>query len=86
MAEPEIVFRHGTCSASVFQNEFQRGKESFKTRTVSFRRRYRDKEGEWRTGGSLGLNDIPRAILVLNKAYEYLASNGQAEVEEPARV
>ncbi|MDE2998587.1 MAG: hypothetical protein OXU79_05840 [Gemmatimonadota bacterium] len=84
MAQPEITFRHGSCSASVFENEYNRGKESFNVRTVSFQRSYRDKEGEWHRSSSLKVNDIPKAILVLNKAYEYLTSNGHAEVEEEA--
>lgn len=84
MAQPEITFRHGSCSASVFENEYNRGEETFSVRTVSFQRSYRDKQGEWQRTSSLHVNDIPKAILVLNKAYEYLTSNGQAEVEEGA--
>ena len=82
MAQPEIVFRHGACSASVFANEVSRGDESFKVKDVNFQRRYRSKEGEWQTSHSLRINDIPKAVLVLNKAYEYLTSNGQVDSEE----
>ncbi len=85
MAQPEITFRHGPCSASVFQNDYQRGEESFSVRDVSFQRRYRDKNGDWQTSNSLGVNDIPKAVLVLNKAYEYLTSNGRAEAEVEAK-
>jgi len=82
MAQPEITFRHGPCSASVFENEYNRGEETFTTRNVSFQRRYQDKEGNWQTTSSLKVNDIPKAVLVLNKAYEFLTSNGQVELEE----
>ena len=34
---------------------------------------------------SLGVNDIPKAVLVLNKAYEYLTSHGRAEAELEAK-
>lgn len=81
MAQPEITFRHGPCSASVFQNEYDRDDETFTIRSVSFQRRYLDKDGEWQTTNSLKVNDIPKAVLVLNKAYEFLTSNGQQEVE-----
>jgi len=77
MAQPEIVFRHGTCSASVFQNEVRRGEETFRTRSVAFQRRYQDRQGKWQTASSLNANDIPRAVLVLNKAFEYLTTHGQ---------
>jgi hypothetical protein len=81
MAQPEITFRHGPCSASVFQNEYDKDDETFTVRSVSFQRRYLDKVGEWQTTNSLKVNDIPKAVLVLNKAYEFLTSNGQQEVE-----
>ncbi len=81
MAQPEITFRNGACSASVFVNEYTRGDETFAVRNVSFQRRYRDKSGDWKTSSSLGVNDIPKAVLVLNKAYEHLTSNGHAEAE-----
>ena len=86
MAQPEITFRHGPCSASVFQNEYPRGEEVFQFRTVSFQRRYQDKSGDWQTANSLKINDIPKAVLVLNKAYEYLTSNGHVDVDEEVEV
>ena len=81
MAQPEITFRHGLCSASIFENEYKRGEESFTVRTVSFRRSYLDKDGNWQTSNSLRVNDIPKAVLVLNKAYEFLTSNSQTDAE-----
>ena len=79
--QPEIVFRHGPCSAAIFLNEYQRGDETFTTRTVSFEKRYRDKNGDWQQTSSLQVNDIPKAILVLQKGFEYLTSNSYGEEE-----
>ena len=76
MSHPEIVFRHGACSASIFVNEHSRGEERFTVRTVVFQRRYKDQNGEWQSTSGLNVNDIPKATLVLTKAYEYLTSNG----------
>lgn len=84
MAQPEITFRHGLCSASIYENEYKRGEESFTVRTVSFQRSYIDREGNWQTTNSLKVNDIPKAVLVLNKAYEFLTSNSSAEAEAEA--
>ncbi len=81
MAQPEISFRHGPCSASVFTNEYERGEEKFAVKSVAFQRSYRDKDGQWKNSSSLKVNDIPKAVLVLNKAFEYLTSNGHAEAE-----
>ena len=81
MPQPEITFRHGLCSASIYENEFDRGEEKFTVRSVSFQRSYLDKGGNWQRTNSLKVNDIPKAVLVLNKAYEFLTSNSQAEPE-----
>ena len=79
MSQPEITFRHGLCSASIYENEYTRGEEKFTVRTVSFQRSYLDKDGNWQTTNSLKVNDIPKAVLVLNKAYEFLTSNSFAD-------
>ena len=79
MPQPEITFRHGLCSASIYEQDFERGEEKFTVRTVSFQRSYLDKEGNWQTTNSLKVNDIPKAVLVLNKAYEFLTSNSMAD-------
>lgn len=81
-SQPEITFRHGCCSASVFENEYERGDRKFTVRTVAFQRRYQDKDGNWQTTNSLKVNDIPKAVLVLQKAYEFLTSNSYSEQEE----
>ena len=77
MSQPEITFRHGPCSASIFMNEYDRGGETFTYRTVSFQKRYQDRNGDWQASSNLGVNDIPKACLVLQKAYEFLTSNAQ---------
>ena len=52
--------------------------------TVTMDRRYKRKDGEWASSGNLRLNDIPKAILALQKAYErmVLSRDGQEEDEE----
>jgi len=70
---PEKQFRAGAISATIWQNEGQKkdgGIASFNT--ISFERGYKDKTGTWKSTSSLRTSDIPRALVVLNKAYEYL--------------
>ncbi|MAE43179.1 hypothetical protein CMO93_05385 [Candidatus Woesearchaeota archaeon] len=76
---PEKKFSTGVLSATVWENQgkSKTGEEvSFKT--VTFQRRYQDKEGNWQTTNNLRLNDLPRASLVLQKAYEYLVMKDMA--------
>ena len=41
-------------------------------KTISLQRRYKDKNDEWQSTTSLRVNDLPKATLVLQKAYEYI--------------
>jgi hypothetical protein len=70
---PEHKIKSGAISATIWNNEQDtpNGKISYKT--VSFERHYKDKNGNWQNTNKLRSQDIPRAVLVLNKAYEYLA-------------
>lgn len=70
---PEKKFSTGALVATVWQNQ-GKSKEGDEVsyRTVSFQRRYKDKKGDWQSTSTLRLNDLPKASLVLQKAYEYL--------------
>jgi hypothetical protein len=76
LAQPDIVFKHGKCTAAVFSKEVTRGDKTFRVHSVAFQKRYLDKNGEWQTSSYLDVNDLPKATLVLSKAFDYLTSNG----------
>lgn len=73
MAKPEKKFTSGTVEASVWNNKAKAedGTER-EFKTVGFARNYKDKEGTWQSTSSLRISDIPKAMVVLGKAYEYL--------------
>ena len=82
---PEKKFRAGAISATVWKNQGQnQDKEQITYKTVSFERNYKDNKGNWQTTSSLRINDLPKAVLVLGKAYEYLALNDNNTEEEDA--
>jgi len=78
---PAKKFRAGAVTATIWKNRTEDDKEYS---TVSFERSYKDKNGEWKTSNSLRVNDLPKAAMVLNKAYEFLAMNEKATDEEVA--
>ena len=84
MAQPDIVFKHGPCVAAVFSGEVTKGEKTIQTRTVMFQKRYRDQKGEWKTAPHLEVDDIPKAVLVLQKAFDYLTAGGCRQNEEEA--
>ena len=78
---PEKKFRAGAISATVWANHGQ-SKEGKETtyRTISLQRGYKDKNDQWQNTTSFRVNDLPRAALVLQKAYEYLATQSSSDL------
>lgn len=81
---PEKKFRAGGCSATVFVNQFQTPTGMKAARNVVLERTYKDQDGQFQTSKSFSMNDIPKAILALQQAYQYIVENGPAP--EPSSV
>ena len=78
MAQPEKTFRQGAVSASIFANGgVSKNGQQFEVHKVSLQRGYKDKDGQWQNTGSLGVNDIPKAVICLSKAYDFLTVKGE---------
>lgn len=76
MAKPEKSYRCGGCEAAVFENEIVKAGKRLSIKKVSFQKRYKSVDGEWKSTNSLDTNEIPKAILVLTKAYDYVCTGG----------
>lgn len=71
--QPVKKVRAGAISVSIFENTGKgRNGEARTFSSVVLQKRYKDKNGNWQTSGSLNVNDLPKAAMLLNKAYEYL--------------
>ena len=79
MPKPEKKFQSGGIEASVFENEIQQNGKTIRIKKVAFQKRYKSDQG-WKTTYSLDINDIPKAVLVLSKAYEFLVLNSDSDV------
>ncbi|MBT3408170.1 hypothetical protein HOK68_04965 [Candidatus Woesearchaeota archaeon] len=66
-------FSTGAINATVFKNTTKNTEgNDAEFNTVNFSRRFKDKEGNWKSSSSLYAKDLPKAMIVLSKAYEYL--------------
>ncbi|MCX7013700.1 MAG: hypothetical protein NTW86_14295 [Candidatus Sumerlaeota bacterium] len=72
-SKPEKAFKVGAVRAAVWENRrlSSEGK-TFSSYKVLVERTYKDEREGFKSTGSLGVDDIPKAILALSKAYEYL--------------
>ena len=78
MPKPETVFKVGAVRAAVFRNTIEKNGQSIQLPKVVIEVRYKDKTGQWNGTNSLSINDLPKAILALQKAFEYLMEHKEA--------
>jgi hypothetical protein len=75
MPKPEKIIMVGPCRASVFRNTFVKDGKQIEMPKVVFELRFKDKKsGQWKGTSTLNINEIPKAVLALQKAYDYLLS------------
>lgn len=72
---PIAKFRAGGIHVAIWANA---GKDGLSYQTVSIDKNYKVGD-EWRTTKSFRANELPKVILALQKAYEYLALKEQPE-------
>jgi hypothetical protein len=73
MTGPVKKFFVAGINVAIWENELETESGARKTNSVSIDRRYKDKNGEWKSTNSLKAQDIPKAILGLQKAYEFIS-------------
>ncbi len=83
---PEKRFSTGAIRATIWKNSGVSKKgDSVEFNTITLQRSYKDKEGNWQSTANLRINDLPKASLVLQKAYEYLIlRDNDSTIEEIA--
>jgi len=79
-AKPVKKFVAGTIQAAIWNNRLPLGGGNDNVMmSVTLERRYRDRDGQWQSSGSLRMNDLPKAVLLLNKAYEFLTTGASED-------
>jgi hypothetical protein len=74
----EADFQAGGIKATVWKNQIDDTRYAL---SVRLQRSYMDKAGKWQTSGSFRANDVPKAVLVLQKAFEHMVLKGGADEE-----
>ena len=83
--KPVKKFRAGAISASIWENSDPQPDGTIRIQySITFQKRYRDKEGEWNDSDSYFPNDIARLHLVTQKAFEYIILKEDNDTKESA--
>jgi hypothetical protein len=67
---PVAKFRAGQVSSALWENQVQVKGAAVTMLKATVQRRYKDRNGEWKSSASFGRNEIPLAIHCLQKAFE----------------
>ena len=82
MSNLEKRIQVGSCSASVFVRDVETTNGVIPMRDVVLQRGYKDKEGAYQHTNNYRVNDLPKAILALQKAYEHLVYQDRTSSED----
>ena len=66
--QPDKRFKAGAITATVWENK----QDNYSYFTVSLEKSYKDKTGNWKTTNTMKIDELPKAKMALEKAYEYL--------------
>ncbi|MCL4215943.1 MAG: hypothetical protein KJ052_02910 [Candidatus Hydrogenedentes bacterium] len=81
--KPEMKVKVGAVSASVWKRTHTtKDGRKFESRQVSLDRTYKDAKGEWKSTNNYDINDVPKAILALSRAYEHIATKSDESDSE----
>ena len=81
--QPEKQFKVGGVCVAIWRTERTDGNgEKYDTRHVTLDRAFKETDGNWKHTGSMRVNDIPKATLALQKAFEYLTCSGKSTDNE----
>lgn len=70
--KPIAKFRAGAVTCALWENQVQVNGSLQPMLKATLTRRYQDRAGVWKNSESLSRNEIPLAIYVLQKAFEYM--------------
>ena len=86
--KPVAKIKAGLVTAALWENEISVNGRNVTMLKATVERRFKDKNGTWKSSGSFDRNDIPMAIYCLQRAFEKIIevqtgeASGQAVVEE----
>ena len=84
--KPKQTFRSGAITASVWENERSVNGRPMTIKSASLSRNYQDREGNWKaTSSGMSALDVRKAILVLEKAFEFMVVRDREAVERFAK-
>lgn len=81
---PVATVRAGAVSAAIFENEVPANGKTITVLKATLQRRYKGKDGTWKSSNSYSRNEIPLAIHCLQQCFEKILSEEGSNSDEAA--
>jgi len=81
-SKPVKDFRSGGIQASVWRNEVERNGQTVVRHSVRIQKQFRTEGGDYENTDYYFRDDLPKLILVAQKAFEYIALKESKDAEE----
>lgn len=81
-SKPIKNFRSGNIQASIWRNEVDKDGQTVVRHSVRIQKQFRDDDGDYKETNYYFRDDIPRLILVAQKAFEFISLSESKEAEE----
>jgi hypothetical protein len=79
---PVKKFSAGSVSCALWENEATVNGRKMTLLKATLDRRYKDKDGQWKSSGSFGRNEIPLGVYCLIKAFAAMVEERNTVEEE----
>ena len=77
--KPVAKFKAGQVSAAIWENEVSVNGRTVTMLKATVERRYKDRDGQWKSSASFGRNEIPLAVYCLQKSFEHIIGAQQED-------
>lgn len=84
--KPIKDFRCGNCQASVWRNEVEKNGQTVVRHSVRIQKRFRKDDGDYQDTNYYFRDDLPKLILVAQKAFEFISLAESKDAEETVPV
>ena len=81
-SKPIKNFRSGNIQASIWRNDVDKDGQTVVRHSVRIQKQFRNDDGDYQETNYYFRDDIPRLILVAQKAFEFISLSESKEAEE----
>ena len=75
---PIKKYQAGSVSCALWENEIEVNGRTIQMLKATVERRYKDKDGQWKSSNSLNRNEIPLAIYCLMQAFKAIVEENKS--------